>query len=948
MKKKVNRFLAVFASICILVGSFPVIAAAEVDTTTDAIVITPEENEAASQYDPIEGSEWTICIYMCGTDLESGSGAATNDLIEMIEADIPDDVTVLIMTGGTAVWNPYGADDEAVESGMIPADSYVEPDSEHTQIYLMRDDGMTLIHTYGENMNMGDANTMAEFFEFALAYAPSEHLMTSVWNHGGGPLSGVAVDQYTGEMISMIDVGRVAEAAAGARGGDNIDIFGFDTCLTSNIETAYLLSPYVDYMVASEETEPSTGWNYLWMDVFNETNDPVEIGKAIVDAYAKTGSEKLEWSDAKDITLALTDLSQIPELYSAFNVMAEELWQKMQDPEEYADISRAAEKAQAMYNGQIGMLDLYDFASSTLDDLESADDVIAALGTPPGTDEANYVGNTIGDSPVVIYRGTGESYSNCIGLAFFHPTVSTLIGTQSAEAAERYTQIYRDINLSDTYSDYLNELLLRTDKLQTFTGNMNIGYNSETNNFYMQVDNIEDSWALNSVSLQCNYTRTNEDGSETVFELGSDNVMEDWDNAYFEEQFDGQWYSINGQVFTAKAEDYSGDVKFTIPVVVEGDEYLSLMTVYYLQEYDCSFIYCISGIAADGKTDRTYVPQGNFTFSTALMEYGSDHYELNDPITISEPDPDNPETLGGAYILPIQRVDLTSGMNALYTLYFAATDIKGNMYLSDPCESVLVETFSELEIEPIPAQIYTGEAVEPEVYLLYGDGYFYDVLDYDITYENNVEIGTATVTLTSNDPEFPGQLSATFEIMYAQDILSDVYESDWYFDAAHYMIANGLMTGVSDKAFAPNDLITRGMFAQILYRIAGEPEIETTSTFTDVSSAEYYTDAVAWAQSEGIINGMTETEFMPDNYITREEIAAIIYRFASYAGLDVSATADLSIFTDNAEAADWASESLSWSVGYGIISGKENNTLDPQGNATRAEAAAMLQRFLEA
>ena len=94
----------------------------------------------------------------------------------------------------------------------------------------------------------------------------------------------VAVDQYTGEMISMIDVGRVAEAAAGARGGDNIDIFGFDTCLTSNIETAYLLSPYVDYMVASEETEPSTGWNYLWMDVFNETNDPVEIGKAIVDA----------------------------------------------------------------------------------------------------------------------------------------------------------------------------------------------------------------------------------------------------------------------------------------------------------------------------------------------------------------------------------------------------------------------------------------------------------------------------------------------------------------------------------------------------------------------------------------------------------------------------------------------------------------------------------------
>ena len=330
------------------------------------------------------------------------------------------------------------------------------------------------------------------------------------------------------------------------------------------------------------------------------------------------------------------------------------------------------------------------------------------------------------------------------------------------------------------------------------------------------------------------------------------------------------------------------------------------------------------------------------------MEYGSDHYELNDPVTIAEPDPEDPETFGGAYILPIERVYLTSGMNALYTLYFAATDIKGNMYLSDPCESVLVETFSELEIEPIPTQIYTGEPVEPEIWLLYGDGYFYDVLDYDIVYENNVEIGTATVTLTSNDPEFPGQLSATFEIMNAQDILSDVYESDWYFDAAHYMNANGLMTGVSDKVFAPNDLITRGMFAQILYRIVGEPEVETSSTFTDVPADEYYADAVAWAQSVGVINGMTETEFMPDNYITREEIAATIYRLASYTEFDVSATADLSVFTDNASVSDWARESLSWSVGYGIVSGKENNTLDPQGNATRAEAAAMLQRFLEA
>ena len=176
---------------------------------------------------------------------------------------------------------------------------------------------------------------------------------------------------------------------------------------------------------------------------------------------------------------------------------------------------------------------------------------------------------------------------------------------------------------------------------------------------------------------------------------------------------------------------------------------------------------------------------------------------------------------------------------------------------------------------------------------------------------------------------------------------SDVPEQAWFYDAVKYATENGLFSGVSATEFAPDEAITRGMLVTVLWRSENEPVVNYLMTFDDVDQEAYFAEAVRWAASEGIVLGYSDTEFAPDQMISREEMAAILNRYADYKGLDTSASGDLSQFTDQAQIADWARENVAWAVGYGLIGGKEDGQLDPQGSATRAETAAMLQRFFE-
>ena len=177
--------------------------------------------------------------------------------------------------------------------------------------------------------------------------------------------------------------------------------------------------------------------------------------------------------------------------------------------------------------------------------------------------------------------------------------------------------------------------------------------------------------------------------------------------------------------------------------------------------------------------------------------------------------------------------------------------------------------------------------------------------------------------------------------------LSDVKENDWYYSYVKTAYEKGLMKGISDTEFAPNEKLTRAMFVTILYRMDGEPEART-SAFTDVEKGAWYEKAVAWANAKGIVQGVSETVFAPNENITREQMATIIFRYAKYKGVDTEAvTKDTNTLSHNDifEVSDWAQEGMHYCIAAGIINGDENGDLLPKNNATRAETVAVITRL---
>lgn len=158
------------------------------------------------------------------------------------------------------------------------------------------------------------------------------------------------------------------------------------------------------------------------------------------------------------------------------------------------------------------------------------------------------------------------------------------------------------------------------------------------------------------------------------------------------------------------------------------------------------------------------------------------------------------------------------------------------------------------------------------------------------------------------------------------------------------------MGGTTNTTFAPNEPLTRGMLVAILYRADGEPAVNKSIPFGDVKADMYYANAVVWAQQNGIVNGVSETEFAPDDNITREQIAAIMHRYAQYKGYDVSVGESTNIlsYTDAENISEYAISAMQYAVGSGLMKGKTESTINPLDNATRSEIAAILQRFIEA
>ena len=176
---------------------------------------------------------------------------------------------------------------------------------------------------------------------------------------------------------------------------------------------------------------------------------------------------------------------------------------------------------------------------------------------------------------------------------------------------------------------------------------------------------------------------------------------------------------------------------------------------------------------------------------------------------------------------------------------------------------------------------------------------------------------------------------------------TDVSEKDWFYNDAMFVYKNGLMLGTSKTLFSPHGTVTRGMMATILWRMEGSLAPKDENSFTDVEAGRWYADAITWTTENGIFAGYSKDKFGPDDPITREQLTAIFYRYADYKGYKLTVTENLDKFEDADKITDYAKMVMQWAVGNGLIKGKSENLLDPQGTATRAEISAMLHRFIE-
>ena len=221
---------------------------------------------------------------------------------------------------------------------------------------------------------------------------------------------------------------------------------------------------------------------------------------------------------------------------------------------------------------------------------------------------------------------------------------------------------------------------------------------------------------------------------------------------------------------------------------------------------------------------------------------------------------------------------------------------------------------------------------------------------FTVTAEDGVTTASYTVTVTTAALPTPIK-PAVDNTKPASDSkpklpFTDVSTSDWFYSDVMFVYENGLFSGTDSRSFSPNASMTRAMLVTVLYRLEGEPASTGSSSFSDVCSGSYYEKAVAWAAANGIVTGTGSTSFSPDAKVTREQLAAILYRYAQYKKLDTDAGAKLDSFSDAGNVSGYASEALSWAVSEGLINGASGRLM-PKGDATRAQVAAILHRFVE-
>ncbi|MCR4999752.1 MAG: peptidase C11 [Lachnospiraceae bacterium] len=518
--------------------------------------------EARDRYTTIKGDgkdQVTIMVYMCGTDLESRSGMATNDLMEMAKATLSDKVNLIVFTGGCTGW----------KNNIVSSDV--------NQIYQVKNGGLQLLEANRGTSSMTDPSNLSAFIRYCDKNFPANRNMLIFWDHGGGSLSGYGYDEKNPRSGSMTlnGIDRALQ-----EGGVQFDFVGFDACLMATVETDLLAAKYADYMIASEETEPGIGWYYTnWLTKLatNTSMPTIEIGQNIVDDFV---SECERSCRGQKTTLSVVDLAEleaiIPEDFKAFASSTRSLIEQNQ----YQVVSDArAHSREFATSSRIDQIDLVDFAKG-LNTREGEALAKALLGA-------------------VKYNQTSSSMTNAYGISIYFPYNKT-------SKVEQATGTYSSIGLDDAYSDcirafakaegagqqqtagsYNSPVMFLLGEMLTDRATPAEGMFDPSALTWQKVDGknavnlTEDQWKLVHKVDLCMYY---DDGSGYV-DLGEDNLYSVDEQGNLIADVDGTWISINGQPVAYYHLDTLDDgdsytITGYVPAVLNGDTPVRLILVF--------------------------------------------------------------------------------------------------------------------------------------------------------------------------------------------------------------------------------------------------------------------------------------------------------------------------------------------------------------------------------
>ena len=565
--------------------------------------------DAAPVFHAGDGS-WAVYWYLCGSDLESEGGFATGDLNELLEVALPENVTVVIETGGAAQWQ-----NEVIDGSLL-------------QRYVYDSEGLTLVDEQ-PSASMGDSETLEEFLRFARENYPADRTAVVFWNHGGGSVSGASFDElYDYDSLTL---GEMYEAFSAVWEPDTedppLELVGFDTCLMATVDVASTFQNFAKYLVASEEVEPGNGWLYSgWLGALAENTDMdgAALGTAICDTYYQ-GCEAVGTQD--QTTLSVTDLSRLEPLLEAYESFGQEaLAAAAEDPGFFAELGRAAARSEnyggnTREQGYTNMVDLGHLARQTAWMLPSAQRVCDAL------------------TDCVIYQVGGPYRAEATGLSCYYSyngDVDDLNGYITVGESTAFKHLYAyelTGELAEDGEEYLSSLDIGELPERVTLADMDwdgapLDLDDEGTSFLTLGPEAND--VLAGIGFSLFYV---DEAGDQMLLLGTDNdLTADWENGVFYDNFRGVWGALDGHLvymeLSFEGEDYN---LYSVPILLNGEAY-NLQVAYDFTAEEWSILGASQGLDESGMASKELrlLAEGDVitTIWKAATFTGDDDFEM--------------------------------------------------------------------------------------------------------------------------------------------------------------------------------------------------------------------------------------------------------------------------------------------------------------------------------